>query len=274
MRRRRSKVGAALEGRLDGARGGRGGLVAGDARNPRPGQDGAHIGERVAPGVVVHGGDEDEIGARRARGGGAGGDQAGRGAALAGRLQREAGRSCAAVVGDREADAAGPRVEGGVERLAGLGASRAEARAAERVGEELGHDQGGVLRGAAAGHDDRLARGGRGGHGVSQPRRLGAIGSEDRRRQSRLRQDHLFHHPGRRVAQLGNVVGQPVFVVTGHRSPPQPARPPRPGLRPAFPGSADRTPGAPSGLPSRPAGCAPRRPSLCGRRSRASTRRS
>ena len=122
-------------------------------------------------------------------------------------------------MGDRDADAAGARVEGGVECLARLGPSR-ESCATERVGEQLGHDHGGVLRGAAAGDDDGLAGGGRVDHCVSQPRHLGAVGAEDRRGELRLREDHLLHHPRRRVAQLGEVVGQPVAVVAGHRAPP------------------------------------------------------
>ena len=123
VRRGRFEVGAALEGRLDGARGSARGLVAGDARDPCPGQDGAHVGERVAPGVVVDGSDEDEVGVGRARGIGAGRDQSGRGSVRAGGLQRELGRSGPSVMGDRDADAAGARVEGGVECLARLGPS-------------------------------------------------------------------------------------------------------------------------------------------------------
>ena len=120
VRRGRFEVGAARQRRLDGACGRSRRLVAGDARDPRPGQDGAHVGERVAPGVVVDRSDEDEVGAGRARGIGAGRDQRGRGSALAGGLQREPGRPGPSVVGDRDADAAGARVEGGVQRLARL----------------------------------------------------------------------------------------------------------------------------------------------------------
>ena len=195
------------------------GLVAGDAGDPCPGQDGADVGERVTPGVVVDGSDEDEVGVGCTRGIGTGRDQSGRGSVRAGGLQREAGRSGPPVVGDRDADAAGARVEGGVECLARLGPSR-EAFATEGVREQLGHDHGGVLRGAAAGDDDGLAGGGRLEDGVAQPRHLGTVGAEDRRRELRLREDHLLHHPRRRIAQLGEVVGQPVAVVAGHRAPP------------------------------------------------------
>ena len=167
----------------------------------------------------MDGGDEDVVGVGRARGIGAGRDQRGPGSALAGGLQREPGRPGPSVMGDGEQNAAGAWVEGGVECLAGLGSSR-EAFAAEGVREQLGHDHGGVLRGAAAGHDDGLAGRGRGEDGVSQPRRLRAVGAEDRRRELRLREDHLLHHPRRSVTQLGEVVGQPVAVVASHRAPP------------------------------------------------------
>ena len=91
MRRRGLEVPPAAERGLDGARGSPRSLVAGDARDPRPGQDGAHVGERVAPGVVVDGSDEDEVGVGRARGIAAARDQRGRGSALAGGPQRELG---------------------------------------------------------------------------------------------------------------------------------------------------------------------------------------
>ena len=72
----------------------------------------------------MDGGDEDEVGAGPTRGVGAGRDQSGRGAVLAGGLQRELGRSGPPVMRDRDADAAGAGVEGGVERLAHLGSGR------------------------------------------------------------------------------------------------------------------------------------------------------
>ena len=62
--------------------------------------------------------------------------------------------------------------------------------------------------------------GGRAEDGVAQPRHLGTIGAEDRRRELRLREDHLLHHPRRSITQFGEVVGQPVAVLAGHGAPP------------------------------------------------------
>ena len=176
------EVGSAFQGRLDDADGRIRRLVAGNAGDPCPGQDGAPIGERVAPGVVVDRSDEDEVGVGYTRGVGAGRDQAGRGSVRAGGLQGELGRPGPSVMRDRQADAAGARLEGGVECLARLGPSRRKACAAKRIREQFGHHHSGVLRGAAAGNDDRLASGGRFDHGASQSRDLGTVGAEERRR--------------------------------------------------------------------------------------------
>ena len=78
----------------------------------------------------MDGSDENEVGAGRTRGIGTGRDQSGRGSVRAGGLQREAGRSGPPVMRDRDADAAGARVEGGVQCLARLGPSCGEACAA------------------------------------------------------------------------------------------------------------------------------------------------
>ena len=168
----------------------------------------------------MHGSDENEVGSRRARGIGTGRDQCGPGSACAGSLQRQPGRSGPSVVRDSEADAAGARVEGGIQCLARLGPSRGKARAAKGAGEQLGYGGGGVLRGAAAGDDDGIAGGGCVEGGIPESRHLGTVGAKDRRCEACLGCDHLLHYPGRAVAQLGEVVGQPVAVDVGHRAPP------------------------------------------------------
>ena len=174
------------------------------AREHGADRDRRRVGHGVAPRVVVHGRDDHMLCRAGRRASGPVRDHRGRRASRRGRLQGEGRRPRAAVVRDADADAAGLRPLGGVERLARDRARR--PLGAQRVVEQLRDRHRAVLRRPAAHDGDRPAvpdccRDLRDAFGrrVEQPAHGG-----------RLRGDHLLRHPGRPRAQLGVLVGVPV----------------------------------------------------------------